>query len=446
MIFEKSLETFGDRIALIENDQSCTYRELADRCDRFADRLGEAKKLVAVMATPTTETVVAYLGALRGGHAVMMLDASMPKEATERLLRRYRPEWVVDDKGEPIAYDAPATAIYPATALLLGTSGSTGSAKMVRLSLENLHANCASILGYLPITAEDRAISMLPLHYSYGLSVLHTHLAVGATFVLCDASIMSKVFWEAFKKHAITNFNGVPYHYTILQKLRFEAADHPHLRFMTQAGGKLPPSLVRHFVQNAQKADIPFFVMYGQTEATARIAYLDPAKAARKPESIGRAIPGVSLTLDRPDPKTGIAELVCRGPNVMLGYAEAREDLAEGDTCQGVLKTGDLAVCDAEGDFTVVGRKKRFIKLFGHRVSLDSLEARLRDDGFDAVATGEDDALILFTRSDVAALRAYLAQTLKLSAQGIEVVAVDRYIVKESGKIDYLAMRERYGA
>jgi acyl-CoA synthetase (AMP-forming)/AMP-acid ligase II len=351
--FEWALETHGDRTALIEDDRPISYAQLAEWCDRQTAALGSGKKLVAIVAHPTVETVAAYLGALRGGHAVMMLDASLPEEKRKRLMALYGVDFLCDARrhGGWARLDEGGGNVHEALALLLGTSGSTGDSKMVRLSFENLHANCASILAYLPVGADDRVTTHLPLHYSYGLSVLHTHLARGATIVLTGASIVSRDFWDLAGRYEITTFNGVPSHYEMLRRIGFLKKPPVSLRVMTQAGGRLAEATVRQFSAFARERGVDFFVMYGQTEATARIAYVPPEALPEKAGAIGIPIPGVTLDVAEGASAESPQELICRGENVMMGYASKREDLAKGDDLQGVLATGDLGYRDADGFF-----------------------------------------------------------------------------------------------
>jgi long-chain acyl-CoA synthetase len=216
------------------------------------------------------------------------------------------------------------------------TSGSTGSPKLVRLSYGNLAANAGAIATYLAIGAEDRAITTLPVNYVYGLSVVNSHLHAGASIVLSTASLTEKRFWELLKAQRATTFSGVPYTFELLHRLGWSRMNLPSLKVLTQAGGKLNASLVREFASQCQARGIRFYVMYGAAEATARMSYLPPSMVMDKAASIGIAIPGGEFTLEGPDnspidkPET-VGELIYRGPNVSLGYAECRRDLALGD-------------------------------------------------------------------------------------------------------------------
>jgi acyl-coenzyme A synthetase/AMP-(fatty) acid ligase len=276
----------------------------------------------------------------------------------------------------------------------------------------------------------------LPLYYSYGLSVLHTHLEVGATVVLSDFSLISKEFWEIFKKENITNLNGVPYHYEMLKRLGFLKKEYKSLKFLTQAGGKLNEKYVVLFADYAKKQGIDFFVMYGQTEATARISYLPSKMTLQKPTSIGIPIPNGELFIED-------NELIYKGKNVMLGYATSFEDLKKQDELKGVLKTGDLGYKDEDGCFYVTGRAKRFIKVYGNRVNLDEMEQFLKSQHKDVVVVGEDDKIIIFSlHNDLDEIKEVVLNKFNFHHKVLKTKQIKNFYVKPNGKIDYAKMSE----
>lgn len=433
MSFYEGFGRFGDAVALIDETKQLSYKELDTLVETFGKTLPKQKQLIAIEASTSFATVVAYLGVLRFGHVALMLDISMPKGAKERILQTYKPNFVYDQTLKPF-YGTTHT-LYEDLALLLSTSGSTGDVKFVRLSYENLQSNCDSICEYLPLTKEDRSITSLPLSYSYGLSILHTHLQVGASLFVSDLSLMQKAFWEVFQRYEITNFNGVPYHYEMLKRLGFTKKNYPALRFFTQAGGKLHKELVKHFAQYAKERKKAFFVMYGQTEATARISYLPPEFTLEKPQSIGTAIPGGELFIEN-------GELVYKGKNVMLGYAESLEDLSLGDTLGGVLYTGDLATKDDEGFFYITGRKKRFVKLQGKRISLDAIE-QFAKTLTPTVVVGEDEKVVLLTTTHENIAKK-VATHFHLFHKAVEQKTVEEFFYTPNGKVDYEKLKRSY--
>lgn len=388
-----ALESHGQAPALFEPDgRTTSFHELAQLADAAALPFGPRRTLVAVLAANRRDALAGFLGAQRAGHAVLLLDGAGGAPSNQALLEAYRPAflWKPDAAGvwgaEAFSSDPPA--LHPDLALLMPTSGSTGSPKLVRLSARAVAANAASIGQYLPCGQGERAITSLPFHYAYGLSVVHSHLLAGGALLLTQEGVMSGDFWRFFKGMEATSLAGVPYTYEMLRKLGIDRRKPESLRTLTQAGGRLSEADIRHWAQVAQGWEAQFHVMYGQTEATARIACLPPAHLPTKAGGIGQAIPGGLLRLVED-------ELVYAGPNVMMGYAEKAEDLARGDDLGGVLHTGDLGRVDGDGCFFITGRRKRFLKMAGVRVGLDELEAALKSLGFSCACTGADNALVV---------------------------------------------------
>jgi acyl-coenzyme A synthetase/AMP-(fatty) acid ligase len=311
---------------------------------------------------------------------------------------------------------------------------------MVRLSYANLSTNAESIASFLGINSAERAITSLPIHYSYGLSVLNSHLARGAGILMTDEAVTTKPFWTLFREAGATSLAGVPVTWQMLQRLRIERMDLPSLRTLTQAGGRLAPELIRHFAQISRDRGWRFIVMYGQTEATARIAWLPPERLANKLGAIGIAIPGGAISLD------ASGELIYRGPNVMLGYAETAADLALGDVQGGVLATGDLARIDEDGVVWLTGRSKRIAKVFGNRVNLDEVEALLDSRmQLDSAAIAGDDKLLVAIASDTpdaaAQALALLREALGVHPSGLDVRGLNALPLTASGKKDYPAVQ-----
>lgn len=449
MSFVATLATWGGRTALIEDTgRSVTYRDLADLAAAFGERMGREPRLLAIACTNRIEAVAGYLGALAGGHAVLLLDVALDSAMTEGVLSRFGIDtlWSPAHPGGEyvLARLRPQpTPFHPALAVLLSTSGSTGSFKLVRLGLHNLDANARSIATYLALDERERAITTLPIHYSYGLSILDSHLCVGATVLLTEHSITSRPFWDFFGEHSATSLAGVPYTYEVLHRLRFERMSLPTLRTLTQAGGRLAPDLVRHFAHVAAANGRRFFVMYGQTEAAPRMAYLPPELAAAHPDSIGYAVPGgrfslrddLGATIDTADT---LGELVYTGSNVMLGYAEDVDDLGRGDELHGMLATGDLAMRDADGLYYLRGRRSRFAKLFGNRIGFDEVEALLAEHGIASAVVGDDACLrVAVERGATALVESLLHKRLNLHPSVTRVRAVPALPRTASGKIRY---------
>ena len=440
--FAHRLETFGDAVAIVTDDgQTITYADLARRADDFADALGPERRLVLIEAANQLEPLVAYLGALRGGHSVILAAS---RGANQGLRDTFRPDarFALDDNRWSLQADGAGHDLHPDLAVLLSTSGTTGATKLVRLTAGAVDANAASIVEYLGITRADRAITSLPFHYSYGLSVVNSHLSVGATLLLTERSVVDAGFWGFFTAQGGTSVAGVPYTYELLERSGFLETAPASLRTMTQAGGRLPPELVTRFGQWAEGRGVRFFVMYGQTEATARMAYLRPEEVLTRAGDIGRAIPGGAFRLIDADGKAieapdTVGELVYRGPNVMMGYATGPEDLARGPELT-ELHTGDLARRDAEGVYRIVGRKSRFAKIYGLRIGLDEVEAQLGSLGCRGIAVSDDAAVyIALLDGDPAEVGEQLGAQYKLPPTAFHVEMWPELPTLPSGKIDY---------
>ena len=446
--FAVGLACHGDAVAVVDVDGThCSYDELARRADAVADRLGPDRRLVLVEASNDLDGIVAYLGALRGGHAVLLVGPG--DHRGQPLLDAYDPDVVVG-AGLAMIERRPTTAhdLHPDLALLLSTSGSTGSPKLVRLSHRNVQANAGAIAQYLGLRVDDRAITSLPLQYCYGLSVLHSHLAVGAGIVCTGASVVDPCFWDAVDRHGVTNLAGVPHTFELLDRTDFPARDHRSLRFVTQAGGRLEPAAVARWREVGQQRGFDLYVMYGQTEATARMAYLPPALAERRPSAVGIAVPGGAFRLapvEGADPDVG--ELVYSGPNVMLGYAGSPADLALGRTTD-ELRTGDLARIDADGVVEIVGRLRQFVKVFGLRIDLGRLDAMLADHGVEAECTGDDTglAVAVLDGTDPDHVRSLVADRIGLPPGAVAVAAVAELPRLPNGKPDRTALRSQVRA
>ncbi|MEV7473698.1 AMP-binding protein [Pseudarthrobacter oxydans] len=441
--FAADLSSYGNRPAIITDGLTLTYGDLADRVDSFARRLGTERRLIALAASNDVESVVAYLAALASGHPLILLPEDKPA-ALESLVAAYDPDVVVRSADGQCVLDErrPGTrhTLHPDLALLLSTSGSTGSPKLVRLSHANLQANAESIATYLQITRDDRAATTLPMSYCYGLSVINSHLLRGAGLVLTGLSVVDPCFWELFRREGATAFAAVPYTFELLERVGFADMDLPALRYVTQAGGRLAPDSVRHYAELGRERGWDLFVMYGQTEATARMAYLPPDLATDHPGAIGVPVPGGTFRIE-PVPGLADGELVYSGPNVMLGYAESPGDLALGRTVT-ELRTGDLARKNSAGLYEVCGRRSRFVKIVGLRVDLGQVERLLADLGVVAASAGTDQRLVVAVKGDhdTHLLTKVLAQGLGLPRAAVDLHAVEELPRLGTGKVDYPAV------
>jgi len=444
--FLASLAAFGDKTCVIVPDErDVTFKELAEEGAKIASIIGTTKRLVFIESNNSYASIVAYVGCVSSGHLVHLIDATKKYD----LIDIYKPNFYIKCNNltwEVVPINSEFIRIHPDLCILLSTSGTTGSSKMVKISNNNIISNTNSIVKYIGIGMEDTAILSLKMNYSYGLSVLNTHISVGASVVLTDLSINETRFWDIFKKYGVTSFSGVPYSFQMIDKLQVDFGEFSRLRVVTQAGGRLAPNLVRKFAEKGLRQGWKFFVMYGQTEASPRMSYLPPELAPTNPDSIGVAIPGGRLSLidergnEMPDGDTLPGELTYQGPNIMVGYAASSDDLASVEKIDR-LCTGDIAVRLANGLFRIVGRKSRFVKPFGIRVNLDDLESQLARDGVTAALVGSDAMIVVHVETGTGAAKvdaviSQLSGTLGLPLSLFKVVERN-FPLLENGKVDY---------
>ncbi len=444
-----------DRVApaLMNRDGTTSYEQLRLRADHWQSRLGDTRQLVFLQVDHSPDAVAIYLACLRGGHVVHPFRDYEP-DRMQALRTAYRPNIIFH--AEPGEYTLePACdqehVLHPDLRVLLSTSGSTGTPKFVKLSARNLASNAASIAEYLELSPRDRAASPLNFSYSYGLSVINSALLTGSSVIIPDVPAALPEFWDLAKRMGATSFSGVPYHFQMLEHTN-RLADLPDLRYVTQAGGKLAPELVRHFAAMGRRQGWRLYVMYGQTEASPRISYVPPERVEQTPDSIGLAIPGGELGLidEAGQPVTdqvAMGELVYAGPNVMMGYAHDEQDLG-GDDGLRLLATGDIARRDGDGLYYIVGRKARFIKPYGIRVNLDDVEAACRQVWPDCIVSGTDERITIGVvratppptgeSSDLAAI----ASKFQLPTDKFRIISIDEIPRLSNGKINYKHLDE----
>lgn len=453
MTAESLIAADADGVALVGIDRTITYAQLRARIDAQRAVLDG---LVFLRAGLDVDSVALYAACLEADAPVLLLDNDLPADALLAMVECYRPRLVAGfGPPAPIGMSASVLAGYqfpvwrrpaeaaethPDLALLLSTSGSTGSPKLVRLSRAAVLGNADAIVSGLGIEPADRAVTVLPYSYTYGLSIINSHLRAGATVVVTDAAVVSAPFWEAVKANRVTALAGVPTTYQLLRRMRWDVSAHPSIRYATQAGGRLSDADREHFRDMFARVGGLFRVMYGQTEATARITITEPGDLFEDISTAGRVVAGGALEIREPNPD-GTGEVWYRGGNVMLGYAEQAADLAKGDELGGVLDTGDLG-CLKNGRLFLTGRRKRIAKVFGKRVSLDDVDQWLQASG-DGASVAGDEGVIVFTTTDPAIVRTELAAHLHVHPSGVRVIRVDAIPLMGSGKVDYQQLTKR---
>lgn len=399
------------------------------------------------------------MATILSGNVPLILSAHTDATLLSNLTATYRPQYVCAPcdrpfEGEEIgnifgyrvtATGAPQAQLFNELSHLLPTSGSTGSPKLVRHKYDNIEAAGLNISTFFGLTATDRPLMVLPLHYTMGLSMVFSHLKVGATILITDLSMTDPRFWKFIKEEEATSFTGVPFSYEILDKMRFTRMKLPHLTLLTQGGGKMPAELNLKFAEYCRDNGKRWIATYGQSEGTARMAWLPPEFAISKMGSIGIAVPNGQLSLRNSDgsfitESPAMGEMCYAGRNVTMGYARCREDLALGDERHGFLPTGDIAYRDAGGFYFIRGRMGRFLKLFGNRIGLDECEQIVKSSvTCECACTGNDDRLIVYLTagSEIEKAKMALIDAVHLPANVIDIRIIESLPKNEAGKILY---------
>ena len=408
------LKYLNHPMLVTEDGQNFTYEQIYNEIIKIS-HLFERRQIVFFAGSNDITSIKIYLSIFEANAVPLLLDPNISTNFLFDLLFKYSPRYIfipISNLAIPKNYKVNqiiddyvlyeninniSININNELALLMLTSGSTGSSKLVRVSFQNILSNTKSIVDYLGIKSNDRTITSLPINYSYGISIINSHFYSGASIVLTKRSFIDKYFWSLMNSYSVTSLGGVPYSYDMLIKLKFLNLDLPSLKTLTQAGGRMNNDTIKKIHKYCQIKNIRFFIMYGQTEASPRISFLDPLSVESKMGSIGKAIPGGRLWIENENNQeidyNVVGELVYSGPNVALGYANNLLDLARGDDWNGVLRTGDLARKDEDGYFFIEGRISRFIKLSGIRYSLESIELWFINKKIIAAAYGKDDHL-----------------------------------------------------
>jgi len=461
-MFDQLVTKYGENYALInDKGKKVKYANLDILTNQLIEDIGK-RSLVFFLCDNNIESLSGYFSFIKNDIVPLMLDSALDGDLLQGLIEKYHPEyiWSPTDKinqfhNSNVIFSFnnysfiriegnTSPRLNDNLALLLSTSGSTGSPKLVRISYDNLEANANSIAKYLSIDKNERPITSLPMSYTFGLSIINSHLIKGATILLTSKSLMEREFWNFLKEEKATSLSGVPYTFEMLKKLRFFNMSLEHLKTVTQAGGKMNDELNYELSEFCDKRGINFFVMYGQTEASPRMSYLPPEYSLSKLGSMGIAIPGGEFFLIDDNGEEIIedgvvGELVYEGKNVSMGYATSKEDLIKGDENNGVLISGDLAKRDAEGFYYIVGRKKRFIKIFGNRINLDETEHLIKSLTPNVACTGIDDKMVIYITDEelISKVKYFVVEKTKINQKAFKVALIDSIPKNTSGKTIY---------
>jgi len=438
-------------VAVVDADsgETLTYRDLRRAVDRFAGKLPRERMLSFVYPARSARALVAYLALIEARNPVAVMNPDSPAETKARLTERYRPGIVVsaETEWEPAPTGHEPVALHQDLALLLSTSGSTGTPKLVRLSEGNLLANAYAVCASLGIDNSYRTVTSLPLSYSYGLSVVHSHMLAGATIVVVDAPIIEQRFWAVCAEHGVQSLHATPTGLRVLWGASIAPAALEGFHYVTSAGGRLPVDLNRRIADDAAEYGFRFHNMYGQTEACARITCMPPDAPPDKLGSVGLPLKGGEVAIrshEAEDLPTGeIGRIWYRGPNVMMGYAYDADDLARGDEQGEWIDTGDVGRLDDDGYLWVTGREARFAKPLGIRVSLDDIEHLLSEHAAFAAVEQDDVVHVAHTQDgfDAADGIRRLTELTGIPALAFRFHRVDAIPTLPNGKVDYQRLK-----
>ncbi len=461
MNYFANIEKFGSKVALITDKENFTYNSIIDSSNKIFKKVKE-RSLILLKCYNCFELLIAYVAFSRFNCPMILIDNNLNDQSYLEIIDEYKPDYIFQpkkNKKDKINYNffdnlgnyellendkKNNTIIHESLSLLIPTSGSMGSPKFVRHSYQNVKTNIDQVTDSLKVKDLDRSITTMPLNYIYGLSIVNSHLFNGSSIVLNDYSLIDKKFWKLLNDKNVSNFGGVPFMYEVLSKIGFENKIPKSLKYITQAGGKLSNDILNEFIQISKKNDLKFITMYGQTEATSRMSYLNPDFLETKAGSIGKPVKDGKFYLINNDGKkiennNEIGELVYEGKNVSMGYAKSHLDLKKGDENQGKLFTGDLAKRDDENFYYIVGRLKRISKIFGIRINLDDIEVLLKKRGFNCVCIGNDKKLNFFIENEFENEKALneISKNIGIHKSAIRLNKINKIPRNKTGKVLY---------
>ena len=458
MIFD--MDRHAHRAAVQTDDGALLrYADLIEKIERISQVLENRRAVVLCLCENSIGCLAGYLSFLNTGTVPIMLGSSIEPGFLHGYVRAYTPRYIWKpaglqtdlDKYDPVfrqddyelltcQTDDPVS-LHADLAVLATTSGSTGNKKLVRQSRSNILNNTRAIADSLNLGPDVSTITTLPMNYTFGMSVVHTHLSVGSLVHVTGHSIMQKEFWQRIRGEKIGILYGVPYTFEMLKKLKINRQDLPYLKALAQAGGRLAPDLASFFSTWCADTNKRFFTMYGQAEATTRISCFCTNERPDKIGSVGTPLAGGKVEIGGSGHETG--EVIFHGGTVCMGYAEDGQDLAKGDEWNGELATGDIGYLDEDGFLFITGRKKRLVKIYGHSVSLDDMEQLMTSQGtgpFACIAAHEKIVVFHEGEEDELRLRQSLSAMLRLQNVDLNFIKLAALPRTDSGKIRYSAL------
>ena len=445
-----------------DSGYTLTYGEVCIIIEQFAE-LKLTRSVIFCLCESCAGSLVGYLAFENNGQIPLLLSANLDAGLRTNLEQTYLPSfyWVPERKTEEIAGEKLFSAcgyvllqtknvpypIHEKLSMLLTTSGSTGSPKLVRHKYGNLEANATNVAKAFSWTVEENGICDLPMNYTMGLNVINSYLVTGASVLMVKANLMDPEFWKFIKANEGPSFCGVPFSYEVMRRIGFDKMELPKLYTLAEGGGKLTDKMFTWIATFCKKNGKRFCATYGTSETSARLAFLNPELALEKIGSIGKSIPnGEMFLIDEVENEDGSAtgELAYRGPNVTMGYALCKEDLLKGDEFCGEYHTGDIAKRDKDGYYFIIGRKGRFLKLFGLRVSLDETERILKTQYpvVDFVCTGDDKRMNIFTTDEKLKdiIIPFISNKTNIHNSAFKVYVIEKIPRNEYGKVKFAVL------
>jgi long-subunit acyl-CoA synthetase (AMP-forming) len=415
---------FKNKIAIISQEYSdLSYQDVLIESDKIKKKI-KNRSLILIVSENSIGSLLAYIFCTMNNQVAIIIDSKTSQQNIFKIFKNYEPNFVFLSKRKRnilkkicfkkyIFFDQilmenkknKKRKLNKDLSLLLSTSGSMGSIKFVKLSKSNLKHNADSIIKYLKITSKDASITNLPISYSYMLSVINTHLEVGASIVITKYSLVEREFWKIFKSSGVTSFNGVPYTYEMLTRIGLKNIKIDTLKYLTHAGGKIEKDKLKKIIKFSKKNNLKFYSMYGQTEASPRISYLKPEFSKKKIGSIGKGIPGSKIYIIDNSGKKILkplieGEIVCEGKNIFMGYSKNYKDLREPNKKNYRLKTGDLGFFDEDGFFYLTSRISKIAKIFGYRIDLGALENFMSQKEYKVACLSDNKRIFVFAEKN----------------------------------------------
>jgi long-chain acyl-CoA synthetase len=453
MNFFKNLKKFQ----LISDSGKIYGKDEIKELSNTLQKLSKGKKLVLFMGDNDEYSILFYIACLNLRNCIMPISNNTSKKSLSKIIKNFNPEIIfakenIINKNYKKLHTFGIYKIFKRKniiskinkelALLLSTSGSTGESKYVKLTYKNIYSNASSIKKYLNLDTSHSTITTLPIHYSYGISVINSHLLADAKIYINKLSFFEKDFWHNLAKKKITNFSGVPFHFEILHRLNIEKLNLNSLKFCTQAGGKLNVEIIKSFVEKFSKLKKKFYVMYGQTEASPRISYADEKDLMKYPETVGKPIPGGKIIIK--NSKKNFGEICYKGKNVFNGYAKNRNELKKLEKIN-TLRTGDIGQ-KKQNLLFITGRLSRFQKIYGVRVNLDILERYLNNLKIKCFCIFKSNKIFIFTTKLVENennIKFLIKNDFEININTIEFIKINRFPYNLNNKIDYKILNEK---